>query len=72
VYYQNYEIGHLVAAQLQDRLRKHAGGIVGRKAAGQWLMEKFFRPGAREDWAAHVQTATGEALNPQYFVDALG
>ena len=70
VYYQNYEIGHLVAAQLQDRLRKHAGGIVGRKAAGQWLMEKFFRPGAREDWAAHVKTATGEALNPQYFVEA--
>ena len=71
VYYQNYEIGHLVAAQLQDRLRKHAGGIAGRKAAGQWLVEKFFRPGAREDWAAHVKTATGEVLNPQYFVEAL-
>jgi peptidyl-dipeptidase A len=70
VYYQNYELGFLVTAQLQDRLRKHAGGIVGRKAAGQWLVEKYFRPGAREDWAAHVKTATGEALNPQYFVDA--
>jgi peptidyl-dipeptidase A len=68
VYYQNYELGFLVAAQLQNCLRQQAGGIVNRKAAGQWLIEKFFRPGAQEDWASHVQTSTGELLNPEYFV----
>lgn len=68
VYYQNYELGHLISAQLVDRLRKHAGGIVGKTAAGDWLKERFFRPGAREDWAAHVKTATGEELSPRYFV----
>lgn len=71
VYYQNYELGHLVAAQLEDRLRQNAGGLVGRKPAGQWLIEKFFKPGAREDWSAHVRTATGEPLDPKYFVESL-
>jgi peptidyl-dipeptidase A len=71
VYYQNYELGTLIAAQLYRHLKKHAGGLVNRKAAGDWLRENFFRPGAREAWSGHVQTATGEALNPQYFVEAL-
>ncbi len=71
VYYQNYELGHLVGAQLRDRLQKHADGVVGRKRAGQWLIENFFASGAREDWSAHVKTATGEPLNANYFVQAL-
>lgn len=71
VYYQNYQLGHLISAQLIDRLNKHSGGIVGKQAAGDWLKERFFRPGAREDWVAHVKTATGEELNPRYFVEGL-
>ncbi|MBI5828890.1 MAG: peptidase M3A and M3B thimet/oligopeptidase F, partial [Chloroflexi bacterium] len=71
VYYHNYELGTLVTAQLQHMLRRQVGGIVGRKQVGQWLMERFFKPGAREDWSGHIKTATGEPLNPQYFVDAL-
>ncbi len=72
VYYQNYELGFLVSAQLIDRIVRHAGGFVGRKAAGDWLKEKFFRPGGRQDWSAHLASATGEPLNPRYFVDRLG
>lgn len=68
VYYQNYELGRLVTAQLQDRLQKYAGGIVGRKRAGEWLVDKFFKPGAKDDWSEHVRMATGEKLNPDYFV----
>ena len=71
VYYQNYDLGHLVAAQLRDRIQRTAGGIVGQKKAGRWLMERVFKPGASEDWAGHVKTATGEALNPKYFVRAV-
>jgi peptidyl-dipeptidase A len=71
VYYQNYELGHLVSAQVMDRVTNHAGGFVGRKAAGEWLQERFFRPGARQDWSAHVASATGEALDPRYFVERL-
>jgi len=71
VYYQNYELGHLVSAQLMDRINREAGGFVGRKTAGDWLKQRFFHPGAREDWAAHVASATDEPLNPRYFVEGL-
>jgi peptidyl-dipeptidase A len=70
VYYQNYELGFLVAHQFEDRIRRTAGGIVGEKKAGRWLLERVFKPGAKEDWAGHVRTATGELLNPKYFVRA--
>ena len=71
VYYHNYELGHLVAEQFRDRIQRTAGGIVGQTKAGRWLMERVFKPGAREDWSGHVKTATGEALNPKYFVRTL-
>ena len=71
VYYQNYELGVLVAEQARHHLVREVGGIVGRRKAGKWLIERFFRPGARLEWSAHVESATGEALNPRYFIDAL-
>ena len=71
VYYQNYELGHLVTAQLQDRIRKTVGGLAARPEAGEWLRERVFQSGAREDWSRHVATATGEPLNPQYFVGSV-
>jgi peptidyl-dipeptidase A len=71
VYYQNYELGHLVTAQLQERLRQAVGGLTGRPEAGEWLRARFFQPGAKEDWSHHVATAVGEPLNPQHFVRAV-
>lgn len=71
VYYHNYELGYLTSAQFRDRLQREAGGIVGRKQAGMWLLERVFRPGASQDWKAHIARATGEPLNPQYFVRAV-
>jgi peptidyl-dipeptidase A len=71
VYYQNYELGYLMTAQLQDRIRKDAGSLVGRPEAGTWLRERVFRSGAKDDWARHVEVATGEPLDPQYFVRAV-
>jgi len=70
VYYHNYELGHLMASQLRKRLTEEAGGIVGRPAAGRWLIERIFSPGASLDWRTLVEKATGEALNPQYFVES--
>ncbi len=71
VYYQNYELGALVAEQARHHLEADVGGIVGHEGAGKWLIERFFRPGASEVWSAHVKSATGEALKPDYFVDAV-
>lgn len=71
VYYQNYELGYLVTAQLEDRIRKEAGSLVGRAEAGAWLRERVFRPGAQQAWPRHVEAASGEPLNPRYFVQAV-
>jgi peptidyl-dipeptidase A len=71
VYYHNYELGHLMAAQLLHHLRAAAGGLVNRPAAGRWLVEKFFYPGNGEPWNRHIRTATGEPLTPRYFVESL-
>jgi peptidyl-dipeptidase A len=71
VYYHNYELGSLVAAQAKEHMARQFGGIVGRKEAGAWLRERFFWPGAGEEWGAHIKFATGEALNPRYFIDAV-
>ena len=71
VYYHNYELGSLVRAQLRVHLQRQVGGIVGRRQAGSWLIEHVFRPGARLDWAQHIAAATGEALTPRYFIEAM-
>ena len=71
VYYQNYELGALVAEQARHHLERDVGGVVGHEGAGKWLIERFFRPGAREVWGAHVKSATGEALKPRYFIKAV-
>lgn len=71
VYYHNYELGLLTSAQLEDHIRRLSGGIVGRKEAGRWLQECVFRPGASQDWRAHIATSTSEPLNPDYFIRSL-
>jgi peptidyl-dipeptidase A len=71
VYYHNYQLGHLLAAQLHDRLQAEAGGIVGRPEAGSWLIERVFAPGASLDWRKLVERAAGGPLNPRYFVDSV-
>jgi peptidyl-dipeptidase A len=71
VYYQNYELGHLVTCQLESHLLQDVGGLVGNNAAGQWLVERVLKPGASYDWAEHVEKATGEPLNTRYFVDSI-
>jgi peptidyl-dipeptidase A len=71
VYYHNYVLGLLVSAQIDHHVRRNTGGFIGRPAAGEWLKQRIFRPGASQDWAGHIATATGEPLKPDYFVAAV-
>ncbi len=41
------------------------------ETAGRYLLEAVFGPGARNDWQETVVGATGERLNPGYFVESL-
>ena len=68
-YYQNYMLGELMASQIQSWLKRECGGLVGRPEAGRLLRESLFAPGARAEWDETIERATGERLNPRYFVD---
>ncbi len=73
VYYHNYVLGHLTAAQLRRHIEKNVveGPFYEHELSGRYLQEAFFGPGAYDDWRATVLRATGERLNPAYFVETL-
>lgn len=73
VYYQNYVLGNLIAAQLRDYLEETVtrGPFYENEVSGRYLLESFFGPGARENWRDTVLRATGEPLDPRHFVESL-
>lgn len=73
VYYHNYVLGHLTAAQLRHYLETYIthGPFFMSEVAGRYLLEAVFGPGARENWKDTVLRATGEPLTAHYFVGSL-
>jgi peptidyl-dipeptidase A len=73
VYYHNYVLGHLTATQLRRHLEERVTGgpFFLSEVAGRYLQEAVFGPGARNGWQETVLGATGERLNPDYFVAPL-
>ena len=73
VYYHNYVLGHLTAAQLRSYMESYItrGPFFMSEVAGRYLLEAVFGPGARDDWQTTVARATGGPLNPDYFVKSL-
>jgi len=71
VYYQNYLYGELVASQLARALRDRHGGLVDRPAAGAYLRDQVFRPGARWRWDELMVRATGEPLTARHLAAEL-
>ena len=67
VYYHTYLYGQMVASQLAAALREHCGGIVGRPAAGRFLVERVFAPGLSVRWDALLEQATGAPLSAAAF-----
>lgn len=67
-YYQNYLLGRMMSIQWEDWLRDNTGGIVGRPDAGRFFREKVYNVGNTMHWNDALAFATGEPLNPDYFV----
>lgn len=70
-YYQNYVLGEITASQLWAYLTTkvvQSPSIVGQPAAGKFLVEQVFRPGARYHWNEMLRRATGEKLNPAHYL----
>ncbi len=74
VYYHNYVLGNLISAQLRNHLESRVTGgepFFASEVAGHYLQEAVFGPGARSGWQDTALGATGERLNPTYFVESL-
>ncbi len=77
VYYHNYQLGEMVASQLLHHLREEVlsgespEAVVTHPKVGAYLREKVFYPGATRPWEDWLEHATGERLNPAYFVGQL-
>ena len=73
VYYHNYVLGSLIAAQLRSYIESYIthGPFFMSEVAGRYLLEAVFGPGARDDWQTTVARATGGPLDPDYFVESL-
>jgi len=79
VYYHNYMLGELFAAQLRNTLKKlakHDGPAYTMDYSkhpefGTYLKEKIFLPSASTPWPQFVENAVGEPLTAKYFAEEL-
>jgi peptidyl-dipeptidase A len=71
VYYHNYLLGEMIASQLQHHIVNRLSGPsrVVKPETGEFLVGAIFRPGRSRSWEETILDATGEALNPGYFVE---
>ncbi|MBN1587953.1 MAG: M2 family metallopeptidase, partial [Pirellulales bacterium] len=77
VYYHNYMLGELFAAQLRHKLdetsklmsMRTSPDYTGQPYVGRVLINKVFAPGARWPWPEFVEKATGEKLTAKYFAE---
>jgi len=72
VYLHNYLFGDIITAQTLHTLREMYGGIVGEPAVRSFLVQNYYRFGARYDWRELLERGTGEELNPEYLLRHLG
>lgn len=70
VYYQNYLLGEMTASQLHQTLTRRLGArsCAGRRETGRFLRDSVFATGALHDWNETLRQATGETLDPDYFL----
>jgi peptidyl-dipeptidase A len=74
VYYHNYLLGEVTASQLNWALARETGSpspAVNPEAAGEFLRERFMRPGSSLRWDALIAHATGEPLSVHHLADWL-
>lgn len=69
-YYQNYLLGEVFGAQLQNAIERECGSFVGNPKAGDFLKERMFREGAKFNWQTLLERITGEPFNTRYFIAA--
>ena len=76
-YFPTYTLGNLYAAQLFAKAKEDLGDLEDQFEKGEfapllgWLKQKIHEPGSTYKSRDLIKHATGEELNPSYFIDYL-
>ncbi len=76
-YYHNYMLGELLASQLFHYINKDVlfnenvadASFNNSEDVGNYLMENYFKHGAKYPWNEMIEKATGEKLTAKYYAD---
>jgi peptidyl-dipeptidase A len=71
VYYHNYLLGEMLAAQLRGVFSRNGRGVIENDQVGGFLNERIFRHGQLLRWDSLVEAAIGSGLSPSALVDSL-
>jgi peptidyl-dipeptidase A len=77
VYYHNYLLGELFSSQLMHSIVKKVFKLdksatvsfYKNPEVGKFLVTNVFAPGASKSWNDMIKAATGEFLNPDYYIN---
>ncbi len=72
VYYHDYLLGDLLASQITATAERDVGGLLGGRATGAFLVDRFFRPGNLLRWDSLIEEATGRPLGAGDLAAELG
>ena len=68
VYYQNYILSFIVAAQVHAALKERFGNIFGDKRIGEFL-KQLYRYGASRPWEEVVEEVTGKPVSADDLIE---
>ncbi|MFQ6064052.1 MAG: M3 family metallopeptidase [Candidatus Bathyarchaeia archaeon] len=71
IYFQNYVLADLIAAQTIAYLREKYGSLLGNSEVSKFLIDNYYSPGASIDWPERIRKATGKKLSAEALVDEL-
>ena len=72
VYLHNYLYADMIAAQNINFLDKNYEGAVGKRTTKSFLVQNYFRFGAKYDWRELLKRGTDSELKNEYFITSLG
>lgn len=68
IYFQNYILGDLVAAQVMARLEQRYATFFDNSKIGPFFIEKLYSPGISRPWREIIKGATGKDLDVEAFI----
>jgi peptidyl-dipeptidase A len=71
VYFQNYVLAEMIAAQTLQHLKEKYGGLLNNKKIAEFLIENYYAPGSSVDWPEKVRKATGRRLSAEALAQRL-